>query len=84
MTTGSQHVWVISEDALLSFTGAYLAHGDHVLLSLNETVVKCSIEMGVGATPLLGQSIALWANIEIRLKFEIYDKFHSDLNSGSS
>lgn len=84
MTTGSQHVWVISEDALLSFTGAYLAHGDHVLLSLNETVVKCSREMGVGATPLLGQSKALWANIEIRLKFEIYYKFHSDLNSGSS
>ena len=41
MTLGREQFWVISEDALFSFTGVYLEHGDHMLLSLNETVVKC-------------------------------------------
>lgn len=64
MTLGREQFWVISEDALFSFTGVYLEHGDHILLSLNETVVKCSREMGVGVTPLLDQSKELWVNIE--------------------
>ena len=65
MTLGREQFWVISEDALFSFTGVYLEHGDHMLLSLNETVVKCSREMGVGVTPLLNQSKELWVNIEM-------------------
>lgn len=65
MTPAREQAWVISEDALFLFTGIYLEHGDHILLSLNETVVKCSREMGVGVTPLLGQSKELWVNIEM-------------------
>lgn len=57
MTPDSQHVWIISEHALFWFTGVYLAHGDHVLLSLNETVVKCSREMGVG-------QLYYWVNLK--------------------
>ena len=78
MTLGREQFWVISEDALFSFTGVYLERGDHMLLSLNETVVKCSREMGVGVTPLLDQSKELWVNIEM---FQIWNLLSISLRS---